>query len=135
MRPRGADALQPHPRRDRGARLRRVLAAGSGAHLAEGGPRGEALADIEVSGRSTSEQAEGPSPLLRRVERAAFALTGAAMVATPLLPRGRRAVAASCVVGGLAATTAVAAARRWGPERALAAFATVAAATTLVEKL
>jgi putative membrane protein len=69
------------------------------------------------------------------MERAAFALTGAAMVATPLLSRGRRAVAASCVVGGLAATTAVAAARRWGPERALAAFATVAAATTVVEKV
>jgi putative membrane protein len=44
-------------------------------------------------------------------------------------------VAASCVVAGLAAATGTAAARRWGPRRAVAAFATVAAAGALVEKL
>ena len=71
----------------------------------------------------------------RVVERAAFAVAAAAMVVTPLLPRGRRAVAASVVVGGLAVTTGVAAARRWGPERALAAAATVATATTLIERI
>ena len=64
-----------------------------------------------------------------------LALAGAAMVATPLLPRGRRVVAASCVVGGLTAATGAASARRWGSRRALAAFATVATATALVEKL
>ena len=71
----------------------------------------------------------------RVVEQAAFAVAGAAMVITPLLPRGRRALAASVVVGGLAATTGAAAQRRWGTERALAAFATVATATTLIERI
>jgi putative membrane protein len=88
-----------------------------------------------VSSRAAGERVEGSSPLLQRAGRAAFALTGAAMVVTPLLPKGRRSVAASCVVGGLAATTTLAAARRWGPRRALAALATIATATTLVEKL
>jgi putative membrane protein len=88
-----------------------------------------------VSSRAAGERVEGSSRLGQRAGRAAFALTGAAMVVTPLLPRGRRTVAASCVVGGLAATTTLAAARRWGPERALAALATVAAATALIEKL
>ena len=71
----------------------------------------------------------------RVVEQAAFAVAGAAMVITPLLPRGRRALAASVVVGGLAATTGAATQRRWGTERALGAFATVATATTLIERI
>jgi putative membrane protein len=57
------------------------------------------------------------------------------MIATPLAGRGRRAVLANVVVGGLAATTTAVAWRRWGGARStLAASATVAAAT-LVEKL
>lgn len=66
---------------------------------------------------------------------AAFAVAGAAMVATPLLPRGRRRLASSAVVAGLAAVTTVATGRRWGAPRAALALSTVAALTTSIEKL
>ena len=66
---------------------------------------------------------------------AAFAVAGAAMIATPLLPRGRRRLASSAVVGGLAVATTVATGRRWGARRATLALSTVAALTTSIEKL
>ena len=66
---------------------------------------------------------------------AAFAVAGAAMIATPLLPSGRRRLASSAVVGGLAAVTAIATGRRWGAPRAAVALSTVAALTTSIEKL
>jgi uncharacterized membrane protein len=57
------------------------------------------------------------------------------MVATPLLQRGRRRLASSAVVSGLAVTTGAAAVRRWGRPRALVAATTIAAATTAIERL
>jgi putative membrane protein len=59
------------------------------------------------------------------------------MVATPLAaPRGRvRRALAPVVVGGLAATSVLSAARRWGPRRAALAAAAVLPATTLVESV
>ena len=64
-----------------------------------------------------------------------FALAAAAMVATPLLQRGRRRWASTAVVSGLAVATGAAAVSRWGRARALVAAATIAAATTAVERL
>jgi uncharacterized membrane protein len=63
-----------------------------------------------------------------------FAASAAAMIATPLRPRGRRSVLASVVVTGLAATTFVAASRRWGTKRAVVAFGTIALSTLGVER-
>jgi putative membrane protein len=57
------------------------------------------------------------------------------MVATPLLQRGRRRLASTAVVSGLAITTGAAAVHRWGRPRALVAAATIAAATTAIERL
>ena len=63
----------------------------------------------------------------------AFALHAAALVATPLRQRGRRAGLASLVVGGLAAATTAASARRWGTARTAVAFGAVGAGTTAIE--
>jgi len=67
------------------------------------------------------------------VQAAAFAVHAAALIATPLRRRGRRAGLAGVVVGGLGAATAAAAVRRWGAPRAAGALATVAAGTTALE--
>lgn len=63
----------------------------------------------------------------------AVALAG--MIATPLVTRGgtARRTLSSVVVGGLFATTASAATRRWGVPRTVAAAGVVAGATTAVE--
>ena len=66
---------------------------------------------------------------------ASFAVAGAAMIVTPLLPKGRRRLASSAVVGGLAVATTVATGRRWGARRAALALSTVAALATSIEKL
>jgi uncharacterized membrane protein len=63
-----------------------------------------------------------------------FAVSAAAMIATPLRPRGRRSVLASVVVTGLAATTFVAASRRWGMKRAVVAFGTIGLSTLGIER-
>jgi uncharacterized membrane protein len=63
-----------------------------------------------------------------------FAVSAAAMIATPLRPRGRRSVLASVVVIGLAATTFMAASRRWGMKRAVVAFGTISMGTLSVER-
>jgi uncharacterized membrane protein len=70
-----------------------------------------------------------------RVGAAGFAVAAAAMVATPLLERGRRRLASTAVVAGLALSTGAAAMRRWGRPRALVAAATIAVATTAIERL
>jgi uncharacterized membrane protein len=70
-----------------------------------------------------------------RVGGAGFAVAAAGMVATPLLRRGRRRLAASAVVAGLATTSGALGARRWGPVRAAVAAATVALSTTAIEHL
>jgi len=66
---------------------------------------------------------------------AGFGVAAAAMIATPLLRRGRRRLAASAVVAGLATTTLSLTARRWGAARAVGALATVAVATTALERI
>ena len=65
------------------------------------------------------------------------AVTLAAMIATPLAPRGGRLRRwlSSVVVSGLCATTASATARRWGGPRTAAAAVTVSGATALVERI
>jgi len=68
------------------------------------------------------------------VAAGAFAAATAAMVVTPLRPRGRRAGAASVTVAGLAVTTTALAARRWGWARALQAAAGVTTLTLAVER-
>ena len=63
-------------------------------------------------------------------------ITTAAMIATPLVPKGgaaRRALS-SVVVGGLAATTKANATRRWGARRAGLAAVAVGATTAVVER-
>ena len=62
-----------------------------------------------------------------------FAITAAAMIATPLRPKGKRVGLATAVVCGLAATTFVNAANRWGARRALVALATIASSTLALE--
>jgi uncharacterized membrane protein len=64
-------------------------------------------------------------------------VTLAGMIATPLASRGGpvRRVLSSVVVSGLAATTGLVAARRWGPARAAAAAGGVAVSTALVERI
>lgn len=63
-------------------------------------------------------------------------VTVAAMIATPLLPRGGRArrILSTVVVTGSFATTSANAARQWGPRRVAAAASIVAGGTTLVER-
>ena len=63
----------------------------------------------------------------------AFALHAAALVATPLRRRGKRAGLASLVVGGLAAATTSGCARRWGSARTAAAFGVVGVGATAIE--
>jgi len=64
-------------------------------------------------------------------------VTTAAMIATPLVPKGggARRVLSSVVVVGLAATTKANAARRWGPGRAGGAAVAVALSTAAVERV
>jgi putative membrane protein len=65
------------------------------------------------------------------------AVTGVSMIATPLARPGggvRRALS-SVVVGGMFATTALGAARRWGAGRTTVAASAVVAATALVERV
>jgi uncharacterized membrane protein len=64
-------------------------------------------------------------------------ITTAAMIATPLLPKGGqgRRVLSSVVVVGLAATTKANAARRWGLSRTGTTAVAVAAATAAVERI
>ncbi len=62
-----------------------------------------------------------------------FAVHAAALIATPLRRRGKRAGLATVVVGGLAGSTFAAAARRWGLPRALATGLGIGAGTTVVE--
>jgi putative membrane protein len=67
----------------------------------------------------------------------ASGVTAAAMVATPLLPKGgaaRRVVSTVVVVGSFAVTTANAT-RRWGAGRAGTAAAVTVTATTVVERI
>lgn len=68
---------------------------------------------------------------------AAAAVTAAAMVATPLARPGGavRRMLSSVVVSGLFTATAVRAAQRWGPERAVTAATAVAALTAGVERV
>ena len=66
---------------------------------------------------------------------AAFVVHAAALIATPLRRRGRRAGLAGAVIGTLCCATAAATARRWGPGRAAATGAAVAATTALIEKV
>ncbi len=64
-------------------------------------------------------------------------VTAAAMIATPLVPRGgseRRALS-SAVVVSLAATTAANAGARWGTARALTALGAVGVTTTVIERI
>jgi putative membrane protein len=74
-------------------------------------------------------------PIASGIAAAGFGVAAAAMIATPLLRRGRRRLAASAVVTGLATATLSLASRRWGTTRAAGAFATVAAATTALERV
>ena len=67
---------------------------------------------------------------------AASAVTGAGMIATPLLPQGGRArkVLSTVVVVGSFTTTTANAVRRWGGRRAGAAAGATAIGTTMVER-
>jgi uncharacterized membrane protein len=75
-----------------------------------------------------------------RATKALAAITGgvtaAAMVATPLVPRGgsQRRALSSVVVTGMAATTVVNAGARWGTARAATALGAVSATATAVER-
>jgi uncharacterized membrane protein len=72
-----------------------------------------------------------------RVAAGAGAVTVAAMIATPLLPRrgrGRR-ILSSVVVVGMWTTTTADAVRRWGAARAGAAAVSTAVATGVVERI
>lgn len=85
-----------------------------------------------------------PFPSRRTAERWSVAVAGAAgvatvaaMIATPLVPQGgraRRALSSVVVVGSFATTTANAV-RQWGAARASGAAVTVAAGTTIVERI
>lgn len=71
----------------------------------------------------------------RALRHAPLAVAAAAMVATPLRRRGRRAGLANVVIGGLAAATATAAAERWGARRAVTLAAATSVGTLAVERL
>ncbi|MET0662707.1 MAG: carotenoid biosynthesis protein [Ilumatobacteraceae bacterium] len=62
-------------------------------------------------------------------------VTAAAMIATPLVPRGgrQRRALSSVVVVAMAATTAANAGARWGTARALTALGAVGVTTTVIE--
>jgi uncharacterized membrane protein len=66
---------------------------------------------------------------------ASVAVTAAAMIATPLQQRGRRAGMSVAVVGALCGWVAAASSRRWGARRAVTALGVVAGATIAVEKV
>ena len=73
----------------------------------------------------------------RAVAAVTGTVTAAAMIATPLVPRGgseRRALS-SAVVVSLAATTAANAGARWGTARALTALGAVGVTTTVIERI
>jgi uncharacterized membrane protein len=72
-----------------------------------------------------------------RVAAVAGLVTTAGMIATPLVAQrsGARRVLSSVVVVGMFATTTANAVRRWGPRRSGIAAASVAATTTLVERV
>ena len=67
----------------------------------------------------------------------AGSVTSAAMIATPLMPKGgtQRRVLSSVVVAGMAATTAGNATVRWGAGRVAGAIGAVTATTMAVERL
>jgi putative membrane protein len=67
------------------------------------------------------------------VQAAALVVHGAAVIATPLRARGRRAGLAGVVVSGLATASTAACVRRWGGGRALAALTTVAGGSAALE--
>ena len=80
------------------------------------------------------------TPRARRLDAVtagAGVLTVAAMVATPLLPKGgvARRVLSNVVVGGLFVTTTARSARRWGAARASVAVAGTALGTGLIERV
>jgi len=64
-------------------------------------------------------------------------VTAAAMIATPLVPRGgsQRRALSSVVVVAMATTTAANAGARWGTARALTALGAVGVATTVIERI
>ncbi len=76
-----------------------------------------------------------------RAARALAAVTGtvtaAAMIATPLVPRGgsQRRALSSAVVVAMAATTAANAGARWGTARAVTALGAVTATTAAIERV
>ncbi len=76
------------------------------------------------------------SRLLDAVEAVSGAVTVAAMIATPLLPRGGqgRRMLSSVVVTGLFTNTTANAIRRWGSGRAIVAAAATAVKTASVER-
>jgi len=98
--------------------------------------------DMNTSQRFVSAQTDG-APMVadtNRGNRAAWAagvVTTAAMIATPLVPRGggARRLLSSVVVLGLAATTTANAGRRWGVRRTGAAALGVAVSTAVVERV
>ncbi len=69
------------------------------------------------------------------MQRVAFVVHAAALIATPLRRRGRRAGLAVTVVGSLCTATAAACVRRWGAPRAAAALATVGVGTAALERV
>jgi uncharacterized membrane protein len=73
----------------------------------------------------------------RAVAAATGTMTAAAMIATPLVPRGgpQRRALSSAVVVAMAATTAANAGARWGTARALTTLGAVVAATTVIERI
>jgi uncharacterized membrane protein len=70
-----------------------------------------------------------------RVAAASFAVHAAALIATPLRQRGKRATLASAVVVSLASSTGALATRRWGAVRTTLAAAAVGATTWFVERV
>lgn len=85
----------------------------------------------------TATPATPPGRWTERVAAVAGVATTAAMIATPLLPRGGRGrrLLSSVVVGGMFATTAANAVRHWGGRRAGAAAALTAVSTAVVERV
>jgi uncharacterized membrane protein len=75
---------------------------------------------------------------VRRSEQVAsvgFAVHAAALIGTPLRPKGRRAALASVVIGGLATSTGALTARRWGVVRTTLAAVAVGTSTWFVERV
>jgi uncharacterized membrane protein len=75
---------------------------------------------------------------IRKPEQVAavgFAVHAAALIGTPLRPKGRRATLASVVIAGLATSTGALTVRRWGPFRTMLAAVAVGTATWFVERV